>query len=46
MTLGGPLVDVYDRWVSLNTIMAGADVGLAVPVDVVKTFLRFQIRRE
>lgn len=37
---GGPLVDAYGRLVGINTIMAGPDVGLAVPVHVVKAFLR------
>jgi hypothetical protein len=30
----------YDRLVSLNTIMAGPDVGLAEAVHVAKAFLR------
>lgn len=37
---GGPLVDVRGRLVGVNTMMAGPDVGLAVPVHVVKGFLR------
>jgi serine protease Do len=37
---GGPLVDAEGRLVGINTIMAGPDVGLAVPVHVVKAFLR------
>ncbi|MEJ2559619.1 MAG: trypsin-like peptidase domain-containing protein [Anaerolineae bacterium] len=37
---GGPLVDVHGRLVGINTMMAGPDVGVAVPVHVVKTFLR------
>ncbi len=37
---GGPLVDNHGRLVGMNTIMAGPDVGLAVPVHVVKRFLR------
>ena len=37
---GGPLVDDRGRLVGMNTMMAGPDVGLAVPVDVVKRFLR------
>jgi S1-C subfamily serine protease len=37
---GGPLVDVQGRLVGINTMMAGPEVGLAVPVHVVKTFLR------
>jgi serine protease Do len=37
---GGPLVNAQGRLVGINTIMAGPDVGLAVPVHVVKAFLR------
>ena len=37
---GGPLVDVHGRLVGINTMMAGPEVGLAVPVHAVKTFLR------
>ena len=37
---GGPLVDTSGRLVGINTMMAGPDVGLAVPVHVVKVFLR------
>ena len=36
---GGPLVDVQSRVVGIHTMMAGPDVGLAVPLHVVKTFL-------
>ncbi len=41
---GGPLVDAAGRLVGINTIMAGPDVGLAVPVHVVKTFLHQALR--
>jgi len=37
---GGPLVDIDGRLVGINTMIAGPDVGLAVPVHVVKDFLR------
>ena len=37
---GGPLVDGRGRLVGINTIMAGPDLGLAVPAHVVKAFLR------
>jgi S1-C subfamily serine protease len=37
---GGPLVDVQGRLVGINTMMAGPEVGLAVPVHEVKRFLR------
>ena len=37
---GGPLVDAHGRLVGINTMMAGPEVGLAVPVYEVKRFLR------
>lgn len=37
---GGPLVDVAGRLVGINMMMAGPHVGMAVPVHVVKAFLR------
>ena len=37
---GGPLVDIHGRLVGINTMIAGPDVGLAIPVHVVKAFLR------
>lgn len=37
---GGPLVDAQGRLVGINTIMAGPHVGLAIPVHVVKKFLK------
>ncbi len=37
---GGPLVDDQGRLVGLNTMMVGPEVGVAVPVQVVKEFLR------
>ncbi len=37
---GGPLVDVAGRLLGINTIMTGPEVGGAVPVQVVKAFLR------
>jgi serine protease Do len=37
---GGPLVDDQGRLVGLNTMMIGPEVGVAVPVQVVKEFLR------
>ena len=36
---GGPLIDVNHRLVGINTLMAGPEVGMAVPVHVVKAFL-------
>ncbi len=37
---GGPLVDVNGRLVGVNTMITGPDVGFAVPVHVVKAFLK------
>lgn len=37
---GGPLVDAEGRLVGINTVMAGPEVGLAVPVHEIKGFLR------
>lgn len=37
---GGPLVDAQGRLLGLNTVMAGPEVGLAVPVHLVTGFLR------
>jgi S1-C subfamily serine protease len=37
---GGPLFDVEGRLVGINTMISGPEVGLAVPVQVVKAFLR------
>jgi S1-C subfamily serine protease len=37
---GGPLVDVHGRLVGINTMMAGPDVGLAVPLPIIVPFLR------
>lgn len=36
---GGPLIDVNHRLVGINTLMTGPEVGMAVPVHVVKAFL-------
>lgn len=40
---GGPLVDAQGRLVGVNTLMTGPDVGVAVPVDSVKQFLKRHI---
>jgi serine protease Do len=37
---GGPLVDAQGRLVGINTMMVGLEVGMAVPVHVVKAFLK------
>jgi serine protease Do len=41
---GGALVDSRGRLVGINTMMAGPDVGLAIPVDVVKSFMKGAVR--
>ncbi|MGQ0600452.1 MAG: S1C family serine protease [Anaerolineales bacterium] len=40
---GGPLVDAQGRLIGVNTIMTGAESGGAVPVHVVKRFLRERV---
>ena len=40
---GGPLVDVHARLVGVNTMITGPNVGLAVPVHVVKRFLHREL---
>lgn len=42
---GGPLVDAQGRLVGINTMMAGPQVGLPVPVHEVKVFLRKRLGR-
>ena len=37
---GGPLMDVDGNLLGINTMMNGPDVGMAVPVHVVKRFLK------
>ena len=37
---GGPLIDDAGQLVGINTVMTGPEVGMAVPVHVVKRFLR------
>jgi S1-C subfamily serine protease len=37
---GGPLVDTQGRLLGINTMITGPDVGFAVPVHVVKRFLK------
>jgi serine protease Do len=43
---GGPLLDAKGRLVGVNTMMAGPDVGMAVPVNEVKAFLKERLGRE
>ncbi len=40
---GGPLVDAAGRLVGINTMITGPDVGFAIPVQVVKAFLKEQV---
>ena len=37
---GGPLVDTEGRLVGINTVMTGPHAGMAVPIHVVKEFLK------
>ncbi len=43
---GGPLVDAQGRLMGINTVMASPKVGMAVPVHVVKAFLRREVGAE
>lgn len=40
---GGPMVNILGELVGINTIMTGPDIGGAVPVDVVKQFLKDRV---
>jgi S1-C subfamily serine protease len=42
---GGALLDAQGRLVGINTMMQGPNVGVAVPVDEIKTFLRRAIKK-
>jgi serine protease Do len=37
---GGPLIDAAGRLVGINTVMVGPDVGLAIPIHAIKSFLK------
>ncbi|MBZ0276416.1 MAG: S1C family serine protease [Anaerolineae bacterium] len=37
---GGPLLDTNGRLVGINTMITGPNVGFAIPVQTVKTFLK------
>ncbi len=37
---GGPMLDGNGRLIGINTMIAGPDVGLAVPIQTVKLFLK------
>jgi serine protease Do len=43
---GGPIVNAAGELVGVNTVMAGPDVGLAIPVDVVKRFMKEALQAE
>jgi serine protease Do len=40
---GGPLVDINGRLVGINTMIAGPDVGFAIPLHEVKAFLKREL---
>ncbi len=40
---GGPLVDSLGRLVGINSMMTGADAGLAIPVNVARAFLQSRL---
>ncbi len=42
---GGPMVDGNGRLVGINTMLAGPQVGLAIPLHTVKQFLRDHLGR-
>lgn len=37
---GGPLIDVNGHLIGINTMIAGPEVGFAIPVNIVKDFLK------
>lgn len=41
---GGALLDARGRWVGVNAMMAGPDVGLAGPVDEAQRFVAHSLR--
>ena len=43
---GGPMMDTHGRLVGINTMITGPEVAMAVPVHVVKAFLRDKLRSE
>jgi len=43
---GGPLVNAQGQLVGINTMMNGPDVGIAIPVDIAKAFLREAMKKE
>ncbi|NIS79061.1 MAG: trypsin-like serine protease [Anaerolineales bacterium] len=43
---GGPLVDTQGRLVGVNTMMAGPNAGLAIPVQTIKLFLKEHLGKD
>lgn len=43
---GGPMVDAAGRLVGVNTMMNGPEVGVAIPVHVVKDFLKRDVKSQ
>lgn len=43
---GGPMLDANGRLVGINTMIAGPDVGLAIPIQTVKRFLKENLGTE
>ena len=43
---GGPMMDSEGRLIGINTMISGPEVAMAVPVHVVKGFLREALRAE
>lgn len=43
---GGPLLDAEGNVVGINTMITGPDVGFAIPVDVIKAFLKAALGRD
>lgn len=43
---GGPMIDAQGRLVAVNAIMNGPEVGVAIPVHVVKQFLKDTLGRQ
>ena len=40
---GGPMVDGYGRLIGINTMISGPEVGLAIPIQTVKRFLKHSL---
>jgi S1-C subfamily serine protease len=42
---GGPMVNTQGKLIGINTVMRGPDVGVAIPIETVKHFLKTTIGR-